>query len=85
MKRPNKENIKVQYRNGVAEISSVVKQYSRQQDKYIDYLESELIKLNKSDVSVTVCGYCKQNTVHENYWLCKKCIDEYNSNKQTGH
>ena len=39
MKRPNIENIKVEYINGVAEISSVVKQYSRLQDNYIDYLE----------------------------------------------
>lgn len=51
MNRPKKENIKVKYINGVAEMCSIVKQYSIEQDKYIDYLESNVLKLNKANVS----------------------------------
>mgnify|MGYP000992128458 CR=1 FL=1 len=44
MDRPKKEDFKVEYIKGVAEISSVTKQYSRAQDLYINYLEQLLIQ-----------------------------------------
>ena len=52
MDRPKKEDFKVEYIKGVAEISSVTKQYSRAQDLYIDHLEQLLIQR----VGSTCCG-----------------------------
>lgn len=39
MKRPGKKDFQVQYHKGEAEHCSVIKQYSKAQDEYIDYLE----------------------------------------------
>ena len=39
MKRPKVEDFKVEYIKGCAEISSVIKQYSKAQDLYINELE----------------------------------------------
>lgn len=40
MKRPKIEDFSVIYVNGVAEVNSVLKQYSKAQDAYIDYMET---------------------------------------------
>lgn len=40
MNRPKKEDFKPKYKNGFSESSSVIKQYSKAQDLYIDYLET---------------------------------------------
>ena len=43
MKRPKVEDFKVKYTKGIAEINSVIKQYSKAQDLYINYLEQSLL------------------------------------------
>jgi hypothetical protein len=39
MKRPKIEDFKTEYKHGSAESSSIIKQYSKAQDLYINYLE----------------------------------------------
>ena len=65
MGRPKKEDFKVEYIKGVAEISSVTKQYSRAQDLYIDHLEQLLIQ------RVSKSFYCEKQTN-----LLKQCAAE---------
>ncbi len=39
MKRPRKDFFKIKYVKGGGELSNIIKQYSKAQDEYIDYLE----------------------------------------------
>lgn len=61
MKRPKKEDYKVKYSNGTADNSSIIKQYSKAQDLYIDHLEQlNLPVVSKSfavgvEVEITDC------------------------------
>lgn len=56
MKRPQEEDFKVKYVNGVAETSSVTKQYSRAQDDYIDYLEDKIKFLQDNSTPPIILG-----------------------------
>ena len=44
MKRPKIEDFKVEYTKGIVEIASVIKQYSKAQDLYINHLEQLIIR-----------------------------------------
>jgi hypothetical protein len=66
MERPKIEDFKTEYKHGFAESSSIIKQYSKAQDLYINYLE----QLELTAV-VQVCDNCKTPTIKGN--LCHPC------------
>lgn len=53
MERPNREDFKPEYSKGFAEVASAIKQYSKKQDEYIDYLLSKGSNVDLANTSIS--------------------------------
>ena len=78
MKRP-KQTDKECRRQGMTDVP--VANYSKMQDKYIDYLEKKLKNNSVLDDVSKCCGNCDEAIINEPY--CESCYDLANSRDNT--
>ena len=78
MKRPNKNDYLT---TNQFEYSEKLNRYHEQLEKYIDYVEQQLI-LNSVVFSERICENCKYNNPKKAHMKCQSCDDDYSNFKR---